>query len=266
MKEQDLRILSYDRRRKIVEFVNSRKSVTVEDLIRNFPVSRMTVIRDLEKLDAEGFLNRVRGGAVALSNIVTAPRASESEKKISDEQVRIGKEAVKRIRDGDFLIIESGSTCMALANQLHSRNNLKIVTASPHIGVRLAEIAEQFDRNFEIILSGGILNVYRHFLLGPIALAVFENIKVDTAFVSATAVDMEGGITADDLHESAVTKIILEKCAKKVIGLITSLKFGRTSFYKVGDIDLLDEIITDSGVGDETVRQLTKRGIRVTVA
>lgn len=265
MKEEDSNLLSYDRRRKIVEFVNRRKSVTVDELIQNFPVSRMTIIRDLEKLDAEGFLNRVRGGAVALSNIVVAPRASDSEKKISNEQMSIGKEAVKRIKDGDFLIIESGSTCMALVNQLHDKNNLKIVTASPHIGVRLAEIAEQYDRNFEIILSGGILNVYRHFLLGPIALQVFDSVKVDTAFVAVTAIDLNAGITADDINESAVTKIILEKCAKKVIGLITSPKFGKTSFYKVGGVNLLDEIITDSGVDEESVRQFAKMGVRVTV-
>jgi DeoR family fructose operon transcriptional repressor len=108
--------------------VNQKRSVSVEELSRYFPVSSITIRRDLDRLSEEGLLRRVHGGAMALSNIVTAPRASELYATITEEQMRIGREASKRVGDGDCLIIESGSSCLALVLHLEEKRNLKIVT------------------------------------------------------------------------------------------------------------------------------------------
>ncbi|MGQ9614833.1 MAG: DeoR/GlpR family DNA-binding transcription regulator [Spirochaetota bacterium] len=258
-------VLSFDRRKKILELVNTRKSVTIESLARAFPVSRMTIIRDLEKLENDGLLKRVRGGAVSLSHIVVAPPVSKSIKAFTDEQRRIGKEASKRITSGDFIIIESGSTCLALVDNLYEKDNLKIATVSPMIAMRLAEIAEEYDKKFEIIIVGGILNVYKNFILGPTAVDMLEHINVDTVFMSVTAIDPIAGITADELNESAVSKTILEKCGKKTIGLIPSVKFNKSSFYKVADITAFDEIITDKWLDEKTRELFASKGIIMTL-
>ena len=133
------------------------------------------------------------------------------------------------------------------------------------IAMRLAEITEQYNKDFEILLSGGLLNVYKSFLLGPTAITTFQNIKVDTAFVSVTAIDAEAGITADDVNESAVTKIILEKCADNTIGLIVSDKFNKTSFLKVSEITSFNEIITGRELDEKTVRKFNEAGIQMTL-
>lgn len=264
-KNDDDQLLSFDRRKKILEIVNGEKSVTIDTLVDAFPVSRMTISRDLEKLENDGLLKRVLGGAVALSHIVTSPRASVASRELTDEQKRIGREAAKRVSDGDFIIIESGSTNLALVDNLYDKNNLKIVTASPMIAMRLAELAELHDRNFEIIVSGGILNIYKHFLLGPTSTQLFEQIRVDIAFVSVTAIDIDSGVTADDVNESAVSKIIMEKCGRKTVGLITSAKFNQASFYKVAEATVFDEIITDKELDLETKKRFEQEGIVLTL-
>ncbi len=262
---KDEQILSFDRRRRILEFVNRKKSVTIDFLSEAFPVSRMTINRDLVKLENDGLLKRVRGGAVSLSHIVVAPPMARSARALTDEQKRIGKEASKRVSDGDFLIIESGSTCLALVENLYEKDNLKIATASPMIAMRLAEIMEQYNRKFEILMAGGILNVYKNFILGPTAVQMFEHLNVDIAFISVTAIDPVAGITADEVNESAVSKVILERCGKMTIGLIVSTKFNITSFYKVADITTFDEIITDTGLDKETVKLFASRGVKMTL-
>jgi len=254
-------LLSFDRRKKILEIVNTNKSVTVDALAELLPVSKMTISRDLDKLEEEGLLKKVRGGAVSLSHIVTAPRASHAYKSLSEEQKRIGREAAKLISNGDYIIIESGSTCSALVDNLIEKNRLKVVTASPLIAMRLAEISEQYDKDFEIFLSGGLLNVYKSFLLGPAAVETFQNIKVDIAFLSVTAVDLDAGITADDVNESAVTKVILENCAKKNVGLITASKFNKTSFIKVAEAAVFDQIYTGNELDHHIVNQFSRAGI-----
>jgi DeoR/GlpR family transcriptional regulator of sugar metabolism len=262
---RDEQVLSFDRRRQILEAVNRRKSATVDSLARSFGVSRMTVIRDLEKLEAEGQLKRVRGGAVSLAHIVVAPPASTSMRALSEEQKRIALEASRRIANGDFIILESGSTCLALAERLFEKDNLKIATASPIIATRLAEIAESYNRRFEIILAGGILSISKNFVLGPTAVQMFEHINVDSAFLSATAIDLESGMTADDVNESAVSRTILERCGRKKIGIIRSEKFNKTSFYRVADIAIFDEIITDKGLDRKTAQLFTSRGVKMTL-
>lgn len=265
MNKKSDQLLSFDRRKRILEIVNRRESISVDSLVESIKVSRMTISRDLEQLEGDGLLKKVRGGAVALSHFVVAPPMSRSAKSLTDEQKRIGKEASKRVKDGDFLVIESGSTCMALVENLYERNNLKIATASPMIAMRLAEIVEQYDRQYEILLAGGILNVYKNFVLGPGADHLFQRINVDIAFVSVTAIDPVVGITADAVNESSITKVILEKCGKKTVGLIISSKFNKASYYKVTDITVFDEIVTDTGLDEETRATFEKAGIRITL-
>ena len=257
-------MLPFDRRKDILELVNNRNSVSIDSLAEAFPVSRMTIIRDLEKLEQEGLLRRVRGGAVSLSHIVVAPPVSRSVRDMTDEQRRIGEEASTRISDGDFLIIESGSTCMALVENLTEKDNLKIATASPMVAMRLAEIVEQYGKTFEIMLAGGILSVRKNFVLGPGAVEMFERLNVDLAFVSVTAIDPVTGITADDIGEGAVTKVVLERCGRTTIGLVASAKFNNPSYYRVSDITAFDEIITGRELDEETMEQFTDRGVRMT--
>ncbi len=263
-REENRQLLSFDRRRQILEVVNRRKSVTVDVLRASFPVSRMTISRDLERLEQDGLLQRVHGGAVSLSHIVVAPPMSRSVAALTEEQKRIGREAARRISNGESLILESGSTCLALAENLADKDNLKIATASPIIAMRLAQIVEQYNRRFEVLLAGGVLNVYKNFVLGPTAVEMFERLRVDIVFSSVTAIDPEAGVTADEVTECAVSKTILEHCGKTTIGLISSGKFNKASFFKVADITAFDEIITDAGLDDRTRRAFEKRGVKIT--
>jgi len=258
-------LLASDRRQKILDIVNQRKSISVEELSERFPVSSITIRRDLDKLAQDNLLQRVHGGAMTLSSIVIAPKSSELSAHITEEQMRIGREASKRITDGDFIIIESGSTCLALVQHLTELRHLKIVTASSRIVMQLAEISERHDNDFEIISCGGILSVHKNFLLGPHARSLFESVHVDIAFVSVTAIDLETGITADSAYEADITRMILERCAKKRVGLIYASKFGKTSFVKVASANVFDEIITDKSLPGQTVERYEDLGIKMTL-
>jgi DeoR/GlpR family transcriptional regulator of sugar metabolism len=258
-------ILSTDRRMRILEMVNQNRSISVDELAKLFPVSTITIRRDLDRLADEKLLRRVHGGAMALSNIVTAPRASELFANINEAQKRIGREASQRVQDGDFIIIESGSTCIALVEHLSQMKRLKVVTVSPRIVMMLAEMSEKYNNDFELISSGGLLNISKNFFFGPHARTLFENIKVDIAFVSVTAISSEDGITADSAYEAEISKTILQHCAKVNIGLIYASKFEKTSFVKVAAADIFDEIITDKSIDREIVDRFREMGITMTV-
>jgi DeoR family transcriptional regulator of aga operon len=119
--------------------------------------------------------------------------------------------------------------------------------------------------DIELISSGGTLNVHKDFLLGPHARLFFETTRVDLALVSVTAIDLEAGITADSMMEAEISRIILEKCARRRIGLIVSRKLERTSFARVAPAEILEEIITDSSADPAILARYRERGIKVTV-
>jgi DeoR/GlpR family transcriptional regulator of sugar metabolism len=258
-------IMSSERRRKILEMVAARRSITVLELAELFPVSAITIRRDLDRLAADRLIERVHGGAMALEAIAVAPRASAWSGRLTGEQMRIGAEAALRVRDGDYLVLESGSTCLAMIPGLGDTKDLRILTVSPRIVAALADLVEETGAALEIICSGGVLNVYKNFLMGPHSRILFEESKVDIAFISPTAVDLEAGITADSMAEAEITRAILLSCARKRIGLVTSRKFGRTSFARVAPADAFDEIITDSGVSPGVAQKFRDRGITITI-
>ncbi len=260
-------LLSSERRRRILALIEERRSVTVVDLQAMFPVSAITLRRDLDRLAEERLVERVHGGAMARAAIAVAPRASDQYRHLSEWQLAIGKEAANRVRDGDYVILESGSTCLAVVPHLAARRNLRVVTVSPRLVHALAGLAEDDPAsNLEIISSGGILNVHKDFFLGPHARAFFEACRVDIALVSVTAIDLEAGITADSHTEAEISRIILERCARRRIGLVVSAKIGRTSFARVAPVEILDEIITDAGADGQVLDRYRERGITVTVA
>jgi len=265
MATADDSLMSSDRRRKILEIVNERRSITVLELAELYPVSAITIRRDLDRLAAEHLIERVHGGAMALSAIAVAPRASGQYQRLSDEQLRIGREAALRVRDGDYVILESGSTCLAVVPGLADKRDLHVLTVSPRIVTALAELAEKSGSSIEIVCSGGTLNVYKNFLMGPHSRGLFEESRVDIAFVSPTAVDLDAGVTADSMTEAEITRTILLTSARRKIGLVLSRKFDRTSFAHIAPVGAFDEIITDRGVAPATAERFGNLGIRITI-
>ena len=169
------------------------------------------------------------------------------------------------MKTGDFIILESGSTCQAVIPHLTEKRDLKVITVSNRIAMLLAEVAEKHHLDMEIICSGGVLNVYKDFMTGSHARDFFENIKVDLALISPTAVDLEAGITADSYNEAEITRIELTQTARRKIGLVVSSKFGKTSFVKIAPVEIFDEIITGANISSSIVDVYSERGIKTTI-
>lgn len=78
---------------------------------------------------------------------------------------------------------------------------------------------EQYEKEFDIIVSGGILNIYKHFLLGPTSESLFENIKVDTALLSVTAASIKERRSASSGKGSLLPHVRVENILDSTISL-----------------------------------------------
>lgn len=241
-------MLQAERRNYIIELLNRDGKVVIEDLARMLEVSEMTIRRDLQYLEEHKLITRTHGGAV-LHNLLTEeiPYIKKAEQNIEEKQ-RIGMYASSLVKEGDIIILDAGTTNMEIAKGIIGIKNLKVITNDLMIGAFLSK----YD-GIEVYCTGGIIQRDTGACLGNTTIEFLQNINADIAFVGASAIDIQKGITTPTMDKAQWKKEII-KCAERAILVADSLKFGKVSFAKICPLNKLDIIITDTGIDDE-IRQ-----------
>jgi DeoR/GlpR family transcriptional regulator of sugar metabolism len=254
------------RRIEIKNILNSNQSISVGNLSRLFKVSEITIRRDLTKLDEEGSLEKVHGGAIAKTfKEEYHPIYIEDIKQNKGKKERIAREAVKLISDGSSIILESGTTCLEIVYNLSERKNLAIFTASVPIAYELWRIT--LGRNdFEVNICGGLIEAKSNTLIGSPAVQYFNNISADITFMGAVAVSVEQGyVTTSSQLDADVTRAIV-KNSRRIILVTDSSKFSQNAHIKVFPLSVLESIVTDSGIDKKTANAIKKIGLKLIIA
>ena len=103
-----------DRHKKIYDYIVKNKNATVNELANICEVATMTIRRDLDKMEKDGLITMVFGGAVIDSSMVKEVDYADKEKSYIEEKVKIAKEAVKLVHDNAIVILDAGTTCMEI--------------------------------------------------------------------------------------------------------------------------------------------------------
>ncbi|MBN1298924.1 MAG: DeoR/GlpR transcriptional regulator [Actinobacteria bacterium] len=251
------------RRIEIKELVQKEKSVSVEKIAEVFGISVITVRRDLEKLQEQGYITKVHGGAIIKSSFTYEPVFEIQKELYRDEKSRIASEAAKRINDGDSIIIESGSTCLAMVKFLTEKKNLRISTAGVSVANELLKLV-QVNKDFEVSACGGIIREGSSTYVGPHAVSYFKNLNVDISFIGAVAISLTKGLSTATQFDAEIVKAVTD-CAKKVIVLTDSSKFHKESYINFLPFENITEIITDSNIEPKTADSFTRLGVKLTI-
>ncbi|MEW9673223.1 DeoR/GlpR family DNA-binding transcription regulator [Ammoniphilus sp. 3BR4] len=246
-----------ERKRKIMEYIRENMRASVPDLIEYLKVSGSTIRRDLKELEDEKLLRRTHGGAISLQNVNFEPSFNEKEDKFQEEKKAIAKKAMEFIKEGDTIILDSGTTTFQLAKELHAFSRLTVVTNSPVFAQELQDVP-----GIEVVIVGGNVRKETCALVGPIAEAALSMIKVDKAFIATNGIEVEGGLTTPNLLEAATKRKMIER-SKEVILLADHSKAEKTTFAKFAEIDKIDKCIMDANTPKSFVRKLEEAGIDV---
>lgn len=247
------------RREKILELLNAQGECTVEELAEQFVVSTMTIRRDLHELAGTGRVIRTHGGATTGSRVSFEFRYLERMQKYRREKEAIGAAAAALVQEGDSVMMDSGTTVLAVAHHLRNRRNISVITASLPIASALYGCEE-----VDLLLLGGLLNHNSPDLCGPITETNVKMIKADLAFIGADAVDLDGNL----YQLSATVAALLGKAAepaKRVYCVADHTKIGQSALMQFGDARKWEGIITDSGIEQAKVDRLRKAGVNVIV-
>lgn len=222
----------------ILNNLKNYNKVEVDQLSRELNVSEMTVRRDLEKLESEGSLVRVFGGAIPLqTNINETPYSDKKIKNITAKK-EIAIEALKYVRDNQTIILDSGTTTYEIANQLMNLNyQLTIITND----ITICSLFMNSDIN--VIVLGGQMQNNTGSVLGSLTYDIVTKLNADLFFLGAHAIDEEFGITAPSI-DKANLKAAMIKASKETILVADKSKFNKKTLYKVTDVEQISTIIS----------------------
>ena len=240
-------MFSEERKEKILEIVNRKKTVKVSELSTILKASEVTVRRDLDELHNEQKLYRTHGGAMVMRHEQNEIPWQELRVRQQEEKAKIAKVAYKYICDNDVIVMDDSSTVQELAKLVAAGDfkNLTIVTVSiPVVNILLA------NKNLNVVIIGGPIYSNTNAVLGGMAERMLRDMRVDKCFIGINGIEPDGGYTTSTFVELTTKQAILDISRQRFI-LADHTKFGNPSLLRVEELaGRVDCLITDSRLED----------------
>ena len=250
-----------ERRALILRMLEQKEEVQVTELSRETGISEVTIRKDLTILQNRHLLLRTRGGAMRKPMENTNEDTTIAKKRMFNfkEKERIGAEAAKMIKDGDFIMLDSGTTTLEVAWHLSKFQHLRILTNAMNIATELMSY-----KRFDVVLLGGNVRLNSHSTVGPLALNVLRNFSGYKLFLGVDSFSIENGVSTPSLEEALLNQIMIQQAAQ-VIAVFDSSKFNKRSYVHVGNVNELDCIITDQAIPAGMSAKLKAAGVEVKI-
>ncbi|AXQ31266.1 DeoR/GlpR transcriptional regulator [Solimonas sp. K1W22B-7] len=257
-----------ERERFILQLLRQRGFISFQELDRQVEVSPATLRRDLEKLEHTGQIVRVRGGARLAGSEAEdvrdePPRLGGAPFQQNVQRRREAKESIGRAaaglcRHGESIIIDGGSTTLAMCPFL---DGLELLVLSNSLHIIDALLPQQSTR---IALPAG--NVFReqNIILSPFDNDGMGRYRASRMFMGAASIGRHGVMQTDAILAQAERRL-LER-ADELVLLVDSSKFEAPTGHVLCELSEIDVVVTDAEIRDEHKRFLEQAGIAVVVA
>ena len=246
------------RRDSILELLKTQGMVTVSELSGIFGISEVTIRSDLTDMEHAGMLRRIHGGAVSTKRAYYEMSLNDRMVINKDEKTRIAKACASLIKDGDTLMIDSGTTTQYLARELAERANLTVVTNA-------LLVAQEFvyNRSVNVILLGGNLDLQYQFAYGNEAVSQLRRYRADKAIIATDGISAEHGLTTFHHQEIELSRLMIER-SNEVIVVADHSKIGKEGFTNIAGISGVDVLVTSKcGDNKQQLDAFRKAGIIV---
>ncbi|CAN5678432.1 DeoR/GlpR family DNA-binding transcription regulator [soil metagenome] len=233
-------MLPVERHEAIAEAVGAAQAVSTDELVRRLGVSAETVRRDLALLEEKGVLRRVHGGAAPVAERrVVEPTFTERSMIHHQAKAQMARVAAGLLENGQTVIIDIGTTAVAVAQAIPRSFVGTVVTPSLPVAVELADRPD-----VEVLLAGGRVRAGDLACSSAFTKNFFADIYADIALLGSGGVHAEAGLTDFHLDEIDVRRAIIANSARSYI-LADSSKVGQVAPFRVCGLSAVDGLITD---------------------
>lgn len=248
------RLLAADRHERIRRELETAGSVTVPELATALNVSQETIRRDLRRLEQNGDVSVVHGGATRRR--FSEPDLAQRSDQRTDAKRAIARSAAKFVPEGGTVLIDSGSTTQVLATELASHPRFTVATNSLGVATILARAGHQ------VFMLPGEIDPNDESAMSAETIDALDAYRFDVAFIGAGGISAAAGLT-DYLPLAARFRGRLIVSANAAYLLADRDKFDRRTPYPVPNFEQISAIISDARPTGELASWLRRRGVRV---
>ncbi|GAU69079.1 putative DeoR family transcriptional regulator [Streptomyces sp. NBRC 110611] len=247
-----------ERRRRVRETVIARGFVRTADLAAEFGISLMTAHRDLDALQAQGWLRKVRGGATGLPSAQFHGSVAERMATMAQTKLQLARAAATQLVPGQSVLLDDSTTCLLLAHQAAEHAPLTVLTNSLPAITTLAK-----EPGISLITLGGTYFPAYDAFMGPHTAEAVRAFRADVLFLSTTAVT--NGRCYHTSPETVQVKRAMMECAGRRVLLVDHTKFAKGGLYALAPLTDFDLLIVDDGLAAEQIRRIRAAGTEVMV-
>lgn len=247
----------HERHQFIVERARARSRVEVTALADELDVTPETIRRDLTVLERHGLLRRVHGGAIAVEKLAFEPTTAMRAEHHPAEKSAIAQAARDLLPTHGSILLDAGTSTLALAHLIPTGGELTVVTSSVAIAHALST-----REDLALHVLGGRVRSKTLATVGSWAVDALRDIHVDVAFIGTNGLTLDEGLTTPDPSEAAIKRAMIA-VAQRVVVLADHTKVGAAHFSRFGRLSDIDTFVTDAGLDPETAHEISSHGPEV---
>lgn len=178
------------------------------------------------------------------------------------EKIKIGKAAADLVRPNEVIILDSGTTTAEVARQIKTKKlqPLTVITNALNIASELMDAP-----GVSVIMVGGLMRPVSCSFVGPQAESMLKEFHADRLFLAVDGFDLGIGASTPDVFEAQLNGLMMQ-VSKEVNIVADSSKLGRRSVSRIGPLEKVHRLITDTRAPVEFVDALRKKGVDVLIA
>lgn len=252
------------RRERLAALVAEEGFVRVADAGGLFGVSEVTLRSDLSALEAAGALRRVHGGAMAVRGEARESPVEATAERDAEVKRAIGRRVAGMIGSGSSILLDVGSTTLAVAHALVERAELSELTVITN-GLSIALALEPAIPRFTVVVTGGTLRPLQHSLVNPLAAQTLAGLHADLAILGCNGIDGDGRVTNLNLPEAEVKRAMLAAAGDRML-VADGSKAGQRHLGLIGALGEFGTLVTGGAGADALVATASAAGTRIVVA
>lgn len=258
-----LRCVQYLRQVAIVDRLRAEGAQSVDQLSAATKASPATIRRDLDALKSAGVVDRFHGGAVLRAEAGPDADISRPFAQVvaadAEDKLAVARMASSLVVDGDVVILDIGTTTMALAKELCGRS-ITVITAN----LAVLDVLRD-DTAVDLILLGGHVRRQYHSMVGSITEEALNHVRATIGFIGASGVRPDGTVLDTTAVEVPVKRALLRAAERRVL-VVDRHKFPGSGALRVCAIDGVDVLVTNAGAHPATLDTARRAGVDVRTA
>ncbi len=226
------------RQKEIFEIVRKEGSATVEYLASHFGVSKMTIRRDLEKMQEMDILHRTHGGVMLPQMLFKEMTYLEKQTQNIELKHELANEALQYVGENNVVFLDAGTTTFELAKLLLDRQDLIVVTNDLRIARQLANAGNR------VYIPGGMVSTDTASIYSLEAVDYFKKMNIDVAFLAASSVDSNMNVCTPNEEKVWIKRHMVESTARTVL-VVDHSKFNKKAVHKIFNLEEVDHVVTN---------------------